>query len=232
MTKKESIGKSLQNRDITLASYGKGSLSVLLIGGVHGNESEGFLFIEKFTEELEKGSIHIKDELTLHVTPRINPDGCAVLRRTNQNNVDLNRNLPTKDWTGEFQDVRYYPGNSPGSEIESKLTIELIKKTNPALILSLHSYEKPMINYNGDCLDLAESMGKISGLIAKGDIGYPTPGSLGTYTGWERNLPTITLEILRGQNPEDVWVQHKESVLDGLHFYTDHPLPERKTMDF
>ena len=26
-------------------------------------------------------------------------------------------------------------------------------------------------------------------------IGYPTPGSFGTYCGVERNIPTITLEM-------------------------------------
>ena len=26
------------------------------------------------------------------------------------------------------------------------------------------------------------------------DLGYPTPGSFGTYCGIERNIPTITLE--------------------------------------
>ena len=30
------------------------------------------------------------------------------------------------------------------------------------------------------------------------DIGYPTPGSFGTYTGIERNVPVITLELPEG----------------------------------
>ena len=30
---------------------------------------------------------------------------------------------------------------------------------------------------------------------AEGSIGYPTPGSFGTYCGVERNIPTITLEL-------------------------------------
>ena len=85
-----------------------------------------------------------------------------------------------------------------------------------------------MVNFNGDCENLALAMGKKNGLIAKGDIGYPTPGSLGTYTGWERNLPTITLEILRGQEPGAVWDQHVEGFLDGIHYYLKHQLPERK----
>ncbi|MDH5657558.1 MAG: DUF2817 domain-containing protein [Spirochaetia bacterium] len=220
--------KSLQDRTIEHHSFGSGKLSVLAIGGVHGNESEGFLFLERFMDELTKGNINLDSGITLHICPRINPDGCAVLRRTNQNNVDLNRNLPTKDWSGEFTDVRYFPGKSAGSEVESEITIDLIQKTDPSLIISMHSYEKAMVNYNGDCENLANAMGKKNGLVAKGDIGYPTPGSLGTYTGWERNLPTITLEILRGQEPGPVWDQHLDGFMDAVHFYLKNPLPERK----
>ena len=29
----------------------------------------------------------------------------------------------------------------------------------------------------------------------KKDIGYPTPGSFGTYAGIERNIPIITIEL-------------------------------------
>ena len=29
----------------------------------------------------------------------------------------------------------------------------------------------------------------------EGDIGYPTPGSFGTWAGIEKNIPTITLEL-------------------------------------
>ena len=36
------------------------------------------------------------------------------------------------------------------------------------------------------------------GYEVKEEIGYPTPGCLGTYCGLERNMPTITYEIERG----------------------------------
>jgi protein MpaA len=225
---KEIIERSIQGREIALHTFGSGGLSILILGGVHGNESEGFLFAERFIKGLGEGSIRIDPEIKLHICPHVNPDGCAVLRRTNQNNVDLNRNLPTKDWTGDFTDLRYYPGRSAGSEVETAATIRMIKRTDPAMILSLHSYQHPMVNFNGDCEDLAIAMSEKNGLPAKGDIGYPTPGSLGTYTGWERNLPTITLEILRGEEPESVWKNHLEGVISALHFYLDHTVPKRR----
>lgn len=219
---KQTVGLSILNQPIELYTieHQNPKKSILFIGGVHGNESEGFLFLERFIEEIKNSIIQIPDNISLWVCPRLNPDGCQNLRRTNQNNVDLNRNLPTKDWTNQFTDPKYYPGPYSGSEPETKTTILMIDNIKPEFIISFHSYEKPMINYNGNCLDVAKEMSKYNHLEPKGDIGYPTPGSLGTYAGFERNIPTITLEILRGQSPEEVWKQHLKAILVSLEFYS------------
>ncbi|MCB1173680.1 MAG: DUF2817 domain-containing protein [Leptospiraceae bacterium] len=220
-----SIASTAQGLPIELTCIGTGELPVLLIGGVHGNESEGFLFAERLQKELLTDETALHPGLRLYICPRLNPDGCQRLRRTNQNNVDLNRNLPTKDWQSDFENVKYYPGPSAGSELESRITLDMVQAIQPACIISLHSYENAMINYNGPCLALAERMSSFCGLPPKGDIGYPTPGSLGTWAGWERQIPTITLEVLRGQEPDAVWSQHRTGVLKAIEFYLDHPRP-------
>ncbi len=219
--KTQIIGYSVKNNPIYLYSQEspKAKFSILFFGGVHGNESEGFLFLERFIKEIQNQTIKIPDTISLWICPRVNPDGCYVLRRTNANNVDLNRNLPTKDWTNEFTEPKYFPGIYPASEPETKATLLAIENIKPKFIISFHSYEKSMINYNGNCLDLAIEMSKYNHLEPKGDIGYPTPGSLGTYAGLERNIPTITLEILRGQDPEEVWNQHFKAIMAAIEFY-------------
>lgn len=216
---KSVIGESVRKSPIELFRYGSGPVHALLIGGVHGDESEGYLLAERFQGDLSAGKLALPDYASVFLCPRLNPDGCSVDRRTNARNVDLNRNLPTMDWTEEFTNPRYFPGLSAGSEPESQVTVDLLEALRPTVIVSLHSYEHAMINYNGDCLDLAQAMERSNGLPPKSDIGYPTPGSLGTYAGWERKIPTITLEILRGQLPEDAYSQHSQAVLDGLCFY-------------
>ncbi|MCB1324107.1 MAG: DUF2817 domain-containing protein [Spirochaetales bacterium] len=221
-------GRTVRNTPVQLSRYGDGTkLSVLLIGGVHGDESEGYLLAEHYERELQGGRLTLDSDISLFVCPRLNPDGCEANRRTNHRNVDLNRNLPTRDWTGEFTNVRYYPGPAAGSENESALTLKLIDDIQPGLIVSLHSYEHAMVNFNGPCEDLARAMGAINGLPPKGDIGYPTPGSLGTYAGWERGIPTITLEILRDQKPAEVARQHTEALSTAFAFYLSHALPAR-----
>ena len=220
------IASSILGNEVNLRRYNSGGTNILLIGGVHGDESEGFLLAERFEQELFKQeSLGLDPGISLYLCPRLNPDGCIHKRRTNQNNVDLNRNLPTKDWVSTFTNVRYYPGPKAGSEIETQLTVRLVEILRPKLILSLHSYERPMVNYNGDayCKALAEAMARLNHIPAKGDIGYPTPGSLGTYAGWERNIPTITLEILRGQAPSETWEQHRSALVCALHYPLEHP---------
>jgi hypothetical protein len=47
-------------------------------------------------------------------------------------------------------------------------------------------------------------MSEASGLPVKEHIGYETPGSLGSYLGKERGVPTITLELPLATKSESV----------------------------
>jgi protein MpaA len=52
---------------------------------------------------------------------------------------------------------------------------------------------------------LAELLAKYNGYPVTGDIGYPTPGSFGTWAGVEAGIPVITLELPRGERGEESW---------------------------
>ena len=217
--KTKCLGRTPAGKEISMHCHGTGRLHALLLGGVHGDEKEGFLLAERFLSELQTQRLSLKAGIQLYTCARINPDGCEKMRRTNHNNVDLNRNLPSQDWSRDFKNVRYYPGPKANSEIETKITVKLIKKIKPNVIISLHSYDKAMVNYNGPSQGLAEAVSKKNGLPPHADIGYPTPGSLGSYAGWERKIPTITLEILKGQDEKYVWEQHYEGLIAGIEYY-------------
>jgi murein peptide amidase A len=209
----QNLGKSHLGRPIELRRFGTGPVPALFLAGSHGDEIEGLDCLARFLELLEQGKIAIPASLTLYICPDLNPDGTAANRRTNHRNVDVNRNFPTRDWSQDFHNTRYYPGASPASEPETRALIEALDKTKPRFIVSLHSYEKPMVNYNEQIsAPLAEAMSKVCGLPAKSDIGYKTPGSFGTYAALERGIPTITLEILRDQKLEEVWQQHRPTL--------------------
>lgn len=189
------IGYSVSG--IPLLSYQwekKDQAHVLILAGVHGDEVEGQYVSHALFGEFEKNYPY---SIQLTLIPLMNPDGALQRRRTNENLVDLNRNLPTKDWSPQYTKEKYHPGPHPNSEPENQALTQWIKNNHPDLVLSLHSW-KPMLNVNGDCLPEAEILSKETGYKIEKHIGYPTPGSLGTYCGLERNIPTITYEVERG----------------------------------
>ena len=209
------IGTSTKGLDIEMFKLTDGSKKVLIMGGVHGDEPEGYTFAENF---LRRGDWKaLEGKLSLYVIPRLNPDACLSNTRLNANGVDLNRNMPTKDWTAKAANERYIPGPEPASEMETKVLIQVIEAEKFDAILSFHSYD-PVINYNGPSKELAEAIAEKCGYKAADSIGYPTPGSLGTWAGGERNIPTITYEIERNMEAEAAWTLPGPAVMAGLFF--------------
>jgi protein MpaA len=184
---------------------------VLILGGVHGDEPEGVAcargLLQKFIEKFDLN-------LNLTLVPEMNPEGVLLKTRGNSNKVDLNRNLPTKDWSPVAATVRYFPGPAPLSEKENVALVQFIENEKPDVIFSLHSW-KPMLNTNGD-LPEAKIISEMTGYKIEPDIGYPTPGSLGTYAGLEKNIPTLTYEIERDIPFDQVLRIHVPAMIAGL----------------
>ncbi|MDW3646641.1 MAG: M14 family zinc carboxypeptidase [Bacteroidia bacterium] len=91
------LGESIEGRSISMVSIGSGETSVLLWSQMHGNEPTASMAIMDifnfFRQEndFEEVKARIKQELTLHFIPMLNPDGAERFQRRNANGVDLNR---------------------------------------------------------------------------------------------------------------------------------------------
>ncbi|HTL13003.1 MAG TPA: M14 family zinc carboxypeptidase [Bdellovibrionota bacterium] len=185
---------------------------LFVLGGVHGDEPEGAVaahgLLRHFLENPPK-------DYSLVLLPVLNLDGALAQRRKNSRGVDLNRNMATKDWTSEVAKERYFPGTQPDSEPEVQALVRFLEAEKPRFIVSLHSY-KPMLNTNGDCVPEAEAASKLTGYTVTPTIGYPTPGCLGTWAGLERDMPTLTYEIEKGQAPDQVVKMHVPAVVAAL----------------
>lgn len=186
--------------------------NVVILGGVHGDEVEG---VTVALGLLRSFNANYNLRLNTTLIPRFNPDGVLLKTRGNFQGVDLNRNLPTQDWTAEVKSPRYHPGPSPASETENQALIQLLTDLKPVLIVSLHSWY-PVLNVNGACEAQAKIIQKHTGYKIDLDIGYPTPGSLGTYAGLERNMPTLTYEIERGSPLPTCLKIHVPAILEAL----------------
>jgi hypothetical protein len=202
------FGESVQGRPLRMATYGSGPRRVLWVGGIHGNEREGVVATASLPAALLAADRERK--VTLTVLQDVNPDGTASKQRGNANGVDLNRNFPTKN----FQPHRFF-GKQPLSQPESRALHELILTLKPHLVIVAHSWSGDhFINFDGPAQHLAERFAKLSGYPVResGDMAA-TPGSLGSWAGVENAIPILTLEYLRGREPNAAWAETEQAIL-------------------
>ena len=102
---------------------------VLVLGGVHGDEIEGVALAGELFGHLYGQAL--PHAIQMMLVPCLNRDGFLAQTRQNAAGVDLNRNLPTKDWTSQAASSRYYPGEAPNSEPENQALSLAIETFRP-----------------------------------------------------------------------------------------------------
>jgi protein MpaA len=210
-------GKSLEGLDIPVFKTDiKAQKYLYLIGGVHGDEVEGVYVLKELFQWLKNE--HSLKDLPMIVLPILNVDGYRTNSRVNAHLVDLNRNLPTKDWSTVHAKPRYNPGPKPLSEPENQFLVKLFDKYRPGIIISFHTW-KPILNYNGDCKDVAEYLAGFNSYEIASDIGYPTPGSLGTFGVERYDSGVLTFECpelkKHKETLKEIWGENEQG-LKGL----------------
>lgn len=214
---RSSRGTPIELYKKTHSRDGKATAPILFVGGVHGDEPEGVRLALELLRWLQKTE-ETDSKTILHswlLIPCLNVDGYLRNQRTNDHGVDLNRNFPSKDWSAQTKAPRYFPGSSPGSEIETQALVGLIKTEKPKLIVHFHSWE-PCVVYTGPSGKKAsEILAGSTGYPVREDIGYPTPGSLGQFGWLEHHTPVICVEEQEHINLGEVW-PHFESGLTTL----------------
>jgi len=128
--------------------------------------------------------------------PAVNPDGVVAGRKNSARDVDLNRNFPARSFT-TVHAPGYFPGPAPLSEPESRVIADLVAREGIAAVVAVHA-PFACVNFDGPASAWAAAVAVACGWPARGDIGYPTPGSLGGWLGVDRGLPVLTLELPPG----------------------------------
>ena len=188
------IGFSAERRPLLVAQSGAGPLRVYLVGGIHGDETEGRSALEFLKEQRIAGA-------TIRILRDLNPDGTAASRRANARALDLNRNWPASNFEPGASG-----GDSPLSEPESRALHQDLQSFQPDLVIVLHSTATgPLVNFDGPAEALANAFAGASQATdpawhVRPDMGYPTPGSLGSWLGVDRRVPILTIEFARGQD--------------------------------
>ena len=129
---RDTIGRSVEDRPITLVTRGTGATSVLVVGCIHGNECAGRAIVKRLRR------ISVPRGVRLLLMPALNPDGADAGTRQNARGVDLNRNF-SRGWRGggEPWDT-YYPGPRPFSEPETRVARDLIERERPQITIWYH----------------------------------------------------------------------------------------------
>ena len=182
-----------------------------LMAGTHGDEVEGVYVLKKLFEWLK--SDHLISDLPIVVLPILNIDGYCAQRRINSHSVDLNRNYPT-GWKADFKKEKNNPGSGPLSEPENQYLVKLFDKFPPGFVISFHSW-KPILNFNGNAQDVAEYLSSYNQYETADDIGYPCPGSLGSFVPTEYSAGVLTYEcpvLAEGKSLEEIWNENEEGL--------------------
>ena len=91
----ESVGRSVEGREIQLATLGRGPRRVLLWSQMHGDEPSATPALVDLAHDLLAGDSPerrlVLERLTLLLLPMLNPDGAERYARRNAQAVDLNR---------------------------------------------------------------------------------------------------------------------------------------------
>ena len=187
--------------------------------------SRRVFFVAKAVVELIQTKVGEMMDEHLLIIPEINPDGLSRGTRNNANGVDLNRNFPTGNWRLVAPDDPHFGGSMAGSEPETVMILDVIRRFQPRRVMAIHSIEdeKSCINYDGPAEPLAKLMARDSGYDIRSDIGHPTPGSLGLWAGFERKIPTITLELPMSKSNEDCWQENRDAVMNFIQEEFDTP---------
>jgi protein MpaA len=188
----EEIGRSTEGRPLVARRFGGAGAPLLVMGGIHGDEPAS---VDALLDLIPR--LRAQDAPPpLWLLPAANPDGLAAGRKNSARDVDLNRNFPARSFRTDHP-AGYFPGPAPLSEPETRAIAALIDREGVRAAVAVHA-PFACVNYDGPADAWAQAVSQACGWPARGDLGYPTPGSFGSWLGRDRGLPVLTLELPPG----------------------------------
>ena len=149
----EAIGPSESDESIWAYSFGNGTIRLLIIAAIHGDEHEISQMLYNFAYWLcaseSPQAQAISTRLTIIMVPVVNVDNFKVTRK-NVNGVDLNRNFESGwETAGSTTPTDWdYRGPSAASEAETIALEDFINVTAPDVFIDFHQFQNLFYAYN------------------------------------------------------------------------------------
>jgi len=220
-------GVSFGGRPLTAYRLGSGPSARAIIGAIHGGyEWNTVDLVSQTLEYLQANPSLVPDEVTLYVIPCANPDGYAAGTdrehgRTNDNNVDLNRNWGY-NWqmTATHGTRPVFAGSGPFSEPETAALRDLILERNVEAAIFYHS-SLAQIFYGAEreksaTYELALTVSEATGYpVAAGIPGQITTGDAIDWMS-DQGLAGIEVELTTHEDIE--WERNLQGVMAFLNW--------------
>ncbi len=212
------IGWSVRGIPITMHVYGSEARPLLIFAAIHGDEPNTAGVTRRLIEHLDAHPEAYRGRGVV-VIPVANPDGLARQTRGNAHDVDVNRNFPARNWQSSDRG-RDHGGANHSSEPETQTLLKAIELLDPRGIIALHAIRRGRHgnNFDGPGEDLARLLSAENGYRVLKTIGYPTPGSFGSWAGVDRAIPTVTLELPSDLDSEAAWRENQSALLKAITF--------------
>lgn len=222
------LGKSVEGRSIHMHVFGRGRSATLIFAAIHGDERNTAVVADALIRYLRENP-SARGGRPVAVIPMANPDGYARKTRTNANRVDLNRNFPADNWRPGRLRGRHFGSTHAASEPETQVIIRAVETLKPKRVISIHNAGGGGYcnNYDGPAESLARLMHGLNGYPVKASIGYPTPGSFGSWAGVDAGIAVVTLELPRSASGSAAWEANREALLAAIRADLGHALPRR-----
>jgi murein peptide amidase A len=168
---------------------------LLFFGGIHGDEPASVESLLEFARRLSLEAVPHEGGDVM-IVPALNPDGLLLGTKNSSRDVDLNRNFPASNFTRAHL-PGYDPGPAPLSEPESAFLARIVDTQAIDAVVAVHA-PFACVNFDGPARAWADEVAAACGWPVRENIGYPTPGSLGSWLGIDRDMPVLTLELPPG----------------------------------
>lgn len=139
-------------------SIDKKKQTIFIVAGIHGWENASqfntYVLLSKLCRCASPDYMALRSSIDLYIIPCVNMYGAyhsfsnKIQPRKNANQVDINRNFPIEGWTviGDISSINY-SGQSPASEFETQMIINIARKITPDIMIDHHSYGS-FVDYN------------------------------------------------------------------------------------